>query len=524
MSQTAVTITRATELDLRPRRGPGGVYQVFIDGAWRDAASGGVHDNVDPARRATLLGSVPECTGAEVAAAVAAAARDFDAWRLGSGDFRTKVFHRVAELLKQSEEHLVRAMTREMGKTLHDSRLDWLEAVGVCEALAPQGANLKGMTYQKLQAGLAMESRLAPRGVAAIITPFNFPVAIPLAQIAAALVTGNTVVWKPSHLTPESSQALAAIVLRALEVEGGRQGVKVPPGIFHLVLGDAAAGDALVRSPAVQTISFTGSRRVGDQVSAIAAGLGKRVMKEVSGINFFYVHRDADLERAARNFVYGKTITAGQRCSSIQEVLADAEVHDAFVERVLALAPGVVHGPGDSPELAAADARPDRFSCPPLASAEQLRRLEKLVEGALAAGARILHQARLPRELREAGFYYPFTILAGVGPGNPLHSEEAFGPVAVLTRVEGLREAIRTINARVGIVACIDSRDKSATENFIEQVLRTRIDDGRHGTGCFWGTKFGGDRGAGSGNPALDEDMAYGYCLWKTIYRSYTPL
>jgi aldehyde dehydrogenase (NAD+) len=512
------------EVELAPRRSAAGVYRFLADGEWRDAASGGLYDNVDPARRSMVWGRVPECTAAEVSLAVAAAERDFDAWRLTSGDFRTKVFCRVAEFLKQAEDFLIPLMTREMGKTLADSRLDWLEAVGVCEAIAPQGANLKGVTYPKLAPGLAMESRLAPRGVAAIVTPFNFPLAIPLAQIAAALVSGSTVVWKPSHLTPETSQALAAIIMRALAVEGTRENVAVPRGIFALVLGDASTGEALVRAPAVRTISFTGSSRVGNHIDQVASALGKRVMKEVAGVNLFYVHREADLERSVGNFLYGKTITAGQRCSSIQEVLADGEVYGAFLERAVALAPNVVHGPGGSPELAEADNTPGRYSCPPLASEEQLERLRDLVDRAIRAGARVAYRASLAEDLLDQGFYYPLTFLTDVRPGNPLFDEEAFGPVAVITRVSGIEEAIRLINSKVGIVACIDSRDKSATENFIERVLRTRIDDGRHGTGCFWGTKFGGDRGAGSGNPALDEDMVYGYCLWKTIYRAYEPL
>jgi len=373
-------------------------------------------------------------------------------------------------------------------------------------------------------AGLAMESRLAPRGVAAIITPFNFPIAIPLAQIVAALVTGNTVVWKPSHLTPHSSQALAAVIRHALDVEGKKANVVFPRGIFHMVLGDADAGDALIRAEAVKAVSFTGSKRVGDRVDSVASGLGKRVMKEVGGINFFYVHRDADLDRAARNFIYGKTITAGQRCSSIQEVLADEEVFDDFLERSIALARRVVHGPGASRELAEADASRDRFSCPPLVSAEQLARVEGLVEASVQKGARVAYRSEVAHRLRKEGFYHPLVLLTEVGPTAPLHAEEVFGPVAVLTRVKDIREAVRIINETTGIVACIDSHDKSATENFLERVLRTRIDDGRHGTGCLWATKFGGDRGAGSGNPALDEDMAYAYCLWKTIYRAYEEL
>jgi acyl-CoA reductase-like NAD-dependent aldehyde dehydrogenase len=509
---------------LAPRKTKSHVYLAYIDGEWTPPASGGVTPNVDPARCETVLGLVPECSREEVAAATTAAERDFDAWRGTTGDFRTKVFNRLTELLKENEDYLVRCMTREMGKSLRDSRLDWLEAVGVCEALAPQGANLKGATYPRLAPGIAMEGRLAPRGPAAIITPFNFPLAIPLAQIVAALVTGNTVVWKPSHLTPETSQALALLVLESLDVEAQRHATSVPRGVFHLLLGDAICGDALVRAPPVRTISFTGSKRVGDKVDSVGSGLGKRVMKELGGINVFYVHETADIDRAARNFLYGKTITSGQRCSSIQEVLADPGVYSRFVERAKRLTENVVYGPGASDAVSKADASPDHFSCPPLVSREQLERLEKLVQGSIEQGAKMVYQGKVPRALREQGFYYPLTMLGDVTPAAPLYASEAFGPVAVLTRVKGPQEAIRIANEKTGIVACIDAKDKSVTENFLEAVLRTRIDDGRHGTGCFWGTKFGGDRGAGSGNPALDEDMVHGYCIWKTIYRAYTPL
>ena len=510
--------------DLTARKTAAGVYMPYIGGQWVDASWEQTYDNLDPADHSSVWGQVPECTPQEVASAVEHAGAAFSSWRFSTGDFRTKAFYRLTGMLKESEDFFVPLMTREMGKTLFDSRLDFLEAVGVCEALSPQGASLKGVTYQKLTPGLTMESRLAPRGVAAIITPFNFPLAIPLAQIMAAIISGCTVAWKPSHLTPECSQAICALVEYALAQEAEAAGIGLPTGILNMLHGDAQTGDALIRQPAVQTISFTGSKVVGDQVDATASGLGKRVMKEVAGINFFYVHEEADIERAARNFVYGKTITSGQRCSSIQEALVDRKVEREFTARVLELAPGVVHGPGGSDELTAADASSEHWSCPPLVSPEQRDRLATLVKSSIEHGAELLYQAELPEGLSQAGNYFPFTLLTGVDKGNPLYAQEAFGPTGIITAVDDLREAVARINETIGIVACIDSRDKSTTENFIEQVLRTRIDDGRHGTGCFFATKFGGDRGAGSGNPALDEDMVNGYLIWKTIYRSYDEM
>ena len=506
-----------------PRLNPRNQYQMYVAGQWRDSGTETFLPNVVPAHRSQVLGHVPEATDAEVDGAVRAADAAFPAWRAVSGNAKTKIFLHLAQVFYARYADFQATMCREMGKTLFDCKLDLDEAIGVIECVAPQGLSLKGETYAKNIQGVVMESRLEPRGVAGIITPFNFPVAIPVAQVVAALVTGNTVVWKPSHLIPESSQAIAAALDASFAWAKEALGVTVPPGTFSMVSGDAGPGQALATHPAVQCLSFTGSKPVGDAVDARASGLGKRVMKEVGGINMFYVHRDADIARAARNFVYGKTITGGQRCTSIQEVLCDEGVYEAFVAAAIAESHGVVAGPGDSPELAEADRTPGRYSLPPLVSQEQHDRVQGLVAQSVAQGARLRHQVPVPQPLRDEGYYVPLTLLEDVGPGNVLYGTEVFGPVAVLTRVRDVREAIQIINAKIGIVACIDSRDKDATEHFIQGVLRTRVDDGRHGTGAFWATRFGGDRGAGSGNPALDENMVMGYVLWKTIYRAYTP-
>ena len=500
-----------------------GTYQIYVNGAWRSSVSETRFPNFVPAHKSHILGYVAETTDAEVDEAMRAAEAAFPAWRTVSGNMKTKIFLHLAQILYAHYEDFQQTMSREMGKTLFDCKLDLEEAIGVVECVAPQGLSLKGETYQKNIDGVVMESRLEPRGVAAIITPFNFPVAIPVAQVVAALVTGNTVVWKPSHLIPESSQAIAAALDEAFAWAKATLGITVPPGTFNLVSGDVGPGQAVATHPVVKCMSFTGSKAVGDAVDAKASGLGKRVMKEVGGINLFYVHRDADIARAAKNFVYGKTITGGQRCTSIQEVLCDARVCEAFVAAVLEETKGIVIGDGSSSELAEADKSPGRYSLLPLVSEEQQARVLGLIETSVAQGATLRHQVAVPEALADEGYYVPFTLIENVGPENVLYTTEIFGPVGVLTKVKNITEAIAIINAKIGIVACIDSQNKDASEHFIQSVLRTRVDDGRHGTGAFWATRFGGDRGAGSGNPALDEGMVMGYVLWKTIYRAYKP-
>jgi acyl-CoA reductase-like NAD-dependent aldehyde dehydrogenase len=507
-----------------PLKTDDGRYLVFLSGKWTDSSSSTTYQNINPADRSVSFGEVTECTQTEVDAAVKAADAAFPVWRAVSGNIKTKMFLQVAQVLYESYDRIVQTISAEMGKSVFDARLDLDEAIGVIEAVAPQGLSLKGETYQKNIDGVVMESRPEPRGVAAIITPFNFPVAIPLAQITAALVTGNTVVWKPSHLIPESSQAIIAAIETARDWVERRYAVKIPDGYLNMVSGDVAAGQALVTHPIYKALSFTGSKAVGDAVDALASKLGKRVMKEVGGINFFYVHSDADIHRAARNFVYGKTITAGQRCTSIQEVLVDRPVYEVFLAAVVQEAANIVAGDGRSEAVANADATAGQFGLTPLVSEEQQQRVLSLIDQSVKQGATILFQKQIDPALATKGNFVPFTIMGDVGPANVLASTEIFGPVGVLTAVDGLGAAIKKINETIGIVACIDSKNKDASETFIQNVLRTRVDDGRHGTGAFWATKFGGDRGAGSGNPALDEGMAYGYVLWKTIYRSYKEM
>jgi aldehyde dehydrogenase (NAD+) len=506
-----------------PRKNSDDRYLVFINGEWIASKAVLSHPNVNPADKFEVFGSVPECTDDEVDAAMQAAEQAFPIWRSVSGNIKTKMFLRVGQELYENYDRIVDTMSAEMGKSLFDARLDLDEAIGVIEAVAPQGLSLKGETYQKNIDGLVMESRLEPRGVAAIITPFNFPLAIPIAQVTAALVTGNTVVWKPSHLIPESSQCIVAAIENARRWVETRFKMQVPAGYLNMLSGDISTGKALVVHPIYKALSFTGSKAVGDTVDATASQLGKRVMKEVGGINFFYVHRDADMNRAARNFVYGKTITGGQRCTSIQEALVDQEVYDEFISAAINEAQNIVAGDGRSAEVGRADADPAFFGLPPLVSEEQQKKVTGLIDEAIGQGARILFQLPIDEKLTAIGNYVPFTMIGNVTQDNVLASTEIFGPVAVITKVSGVGEAIKRINDTVGIVACIDSKNKDASETFIQGVLRTRVDDGRHGTGAFWATKFGGDRGAGSGNPALDSGMTSGYVMWKTIYRSYSP-
>lgn len=499
------------------------LYLMLIDGGWRISQGEEMHENFNPTT-GELLGFVPEATEEEVNQTVQVAERAFWQWRQVPTDIRMKFGLRLAELMEDQREKLVSTIAMEMGKTRFDAHLDINEAVGVTQVIAPMAVNMTGKAYTNIVANLTMESRVEPRGVVALITPFNFPIAIPAAHIIAALMTGNTVVWKPAPEVPECSQALSMLVLQAMEDTEKRYKIRIPRGIFNMIFGDAKAGEALVRHPYVQTVSFTGSKIVGDYVDSVASNLGKKVIKEVGGINQHYIDENVDLRAAAIQVLYAKTITNGQRCTSIQEALVNERVYDAFVQELLALTRNVVMGDPLSEEVWQADNAPDHFGLGPLVSAKQKSRAEDLLSKELDEGAKVLYQGEVPEHLR-SGYFFPLTIVESQKLDDTLSREEIFAPVLILRKVGGIREAVEVINEkRIGIVACIHTRDMNSAEFFVQQVLRTRVDVNRHGTGALWGTKFGGDRGSGSGNPSLDCEMVYNYVLWKTVYRSYNPL
>lgn len=236
---------------------------MLFDGKWCSPQTTGVHENCNPTT-GELLGFVPEATKDEVNNAVQIAEQAFWQWRQVPTDIRMKFGLRIAELIEEQREKLVKNMATEMGKTRFDANLDVNEAVGVTQVVAPMAVSMTGKAYTNIVVNLTMESRVEPRGVVALVTPFNFPIAIPTAHIVAALMTGNMVVWKPAPEVPESSQALATLILQAMEDTERRYKTRLPRGIFNMVLGDASTGEALICHPAVQIVSFTGSKVVGD--------------------------------------------------------------------------------------------------------------------------------------------------------------------------------------------------------------------------------------------------------------------
>src|SRR5437868_7058837 len=315
-------------------------YHNFIDGAWVPSVSGDLFEDRNPANPDEVVGVFQRSTAADVADAIDAARQAYDHWRLVPAPRRAEILFRAAQLLTERKEALARDMTREMGKVLDETRGDVQEAIDMTFFMAGEGRRQYGQTVpSELRDKFAMSVR-QPLGVCAVVTPWNFPMAIPSWKIVPALVCGNTVVFKPATLTPLS----ALNFVKILEDAG------IPPGVVNLVTGGGEeVGNALLADDDVRVVSFTGSTGVGRTVSETAAPSFKRVHLEMGGKNVIIIMDDAKLDLAVEGCLWGGFGTSGQRCTAASRVVVHQKVYRTFVDRFVARAKALRVGDGLEP-------------------------------------------------------------------------------------------------------------------------------------------------------------------------------
>src|SRR5689334_1545647 len=300
----------------------GTVFNNFVDGQWTPSASGSFFENRNPANHDDLIGAFQQSTPADADRAIQAAERAYAAWRHVPAPRRAEMLFRAAQLIAERKEQFARDMTREMGKVLEETRGDVQEAIDMTFFMAGEGRRLYGQTVpSELRDKFAMSIR-QPMGVCAVITPWNFPMAIPSWKTIPALVCGNTVVLKPSELTPLS----AVNFVKVLEEAG------VPAGVVNMVTGGPHVGEVLTTHPDVSVVSFTGSTAVGKLVNQNAAPFFKKVHLEMGGKNAIMVMEDANLDLALEGCLWGGFGTTGQRCTAASRVIVHEKVHDRFVD------------------------------------------------------------------------------------------------------------------------------------------------------------------------------------------------
>ncbi len=404
-------------------------YQNLIGGQWLPPAGGKTILNLNPAEHSDVVGAFPSSGAEDVALAVAAAKKAFASWRLVPAPKRAEILLRARNNLVQNKEKYARDMTREMGKVLAETRGDVQEAIDEAFYVAGEGRRLFGVTTpSELPDKFAMSVRM-PVGVVGLITPWNFPMAIPSWKLLPALVAGNTCVIKPATDTPLSTYNL----VQAL-VDAG-----LPPGVVNIVSGGGStAGAALVEHPDVRAISFTGSSDVGSQVAQRAAATFKQVSLEMGGKNAQIVLDDANLDLALDGALWGAFGTTGQRCTATSRILLQHGIAERFTAQFVARAKKLKIGNGldESVEVG------------PQVNAAQIETSQRYVEIAKSEGAELLcgGHALTSGPYANGTFFEP-TVFAGVTPQMRLAREEVFGPVVALMEFSTFEEAVSIANS-----------------------------------------------------------------------------
>ncbi|MEN3337973.1 MAG: alpha-ketoglutaric semialdehyde dehydrogenase [Acidobacteriota bacterium] len=476
-------------------------YTNFIDGRWVPSATGRTFENRNPANSDDLIGLFQDSAGEDVEAALAAAARAYETWRLVPAPVRAEMLFRAAQLIVDRKEQYARDMTREMGKVLSETRGDVQEAIDMTFYMAGEGRRMFGQTVpSELRNKFAMSVR-QPLGVCSIITPWNFPMAIPSWKIIPALVCGNTVVFKPASQTPLS----ALNFVKVLEDAG------LPPGVVNMVTGDGdKVGTPLTTRPSVRVVSFTGSTHVGRIVNQAAAPTFKKVHLEMGGKNVIMIMEDANLELAVDGCLWGGFGTAGQRCTAASRVVVHQKVYKAFVEQFVARARALVVG----------DGLDERTQVGPSNSEAQLNTVMKYVrigreEGAtLACGGHRLDQGLLSR-----GYFHEPTIFTDVRPTMRIAQEEIFGPVVSVMPCGSLEEAVAIgNNVEYGLSASIYTQDINRAFAAMRDLYTGIFYVNAPTIGAEVHLPFGGTKNTGNGHREAGVAALDVFSEWKSIY------
>jgi alpha-ketoglutaric semialdehyde dehydrogenase len=420
-------------------------FKNFIAGEWSTPSTSEYFENRNPADWNDVIGCFPRSGPEDVARAVQSAQRGFAQWSKTPAPVRGEVLHRVGDLLVQRKEEIARAMTREMGKVLAETRGDVQEGIDTAHYAHTEGRRLFGRTVpSELRDKWAMSFR-RPIGVAGLITPFNFPLAIPTWKMFPALLCGNAVIFKPAEDVPHTAHLLVEILLAA----------GLPAEAVQLVHGQGSVvGKALVEHPSVPVISFTGSTETGSIIGTTCGRMHKRLSLEMGGKNAMIVLEDADLDLALDGVLWGAFGTTGQRCTATSRLIVHEKVHDRFVEMLCDRAERLRLGEGLR----------DDTDVGPLINEEARGKVAHYVEVGRREGAKVLIGGEAPagRGLEHGWFYKP-TVFAGVKPGMRIEQEEIFGPVLSVIRVGSLDEAIRVNNdVPYGLSSSLYTRDVNA--------------------------------------------------------------
>jgi len=475
-------------------------FQNYINGKWVEGRSR--FQTINPANE-ELLAEIAQAESSDVDAAVTAATEAFKSWRLVPAPLRGELLFKIGDILKQQKEELARLLTQDMGKVIAEARGDIQEAIDMAYFMGGEGRRLLGYTApveMPNKFGMAVRD---PSGVVGLITPWNFPIAVPSWKIFPALVAGNTIIWKPSPETP----AISAAFVKVFEEAG------LPAGVFNLLLAPGAdVAKALVSHPGVRVLSFTGSTTTGRAIAESAARLNKKLSLEMGGKNAIIVLEDANLELVTDATLWAAFGTSGQRCTAASRLIVEkgiaGKVKESLAERTKKLRLG--------------DGLDPKVDVGPVINKTALERIHNYVLIGQKEGARALVGASVA-DVNGKGFFYSPTLFDGVRPGSTLEAEEIFGPVLSIIEVDTFEEAIEVNNrSQYGLSTSVFTQDVNRAFTAMRDIFSGLVYINHGTTGAEIQFPFGGVRGTGNGHREAGQAALEVFTEWKSIYVDYS--
>ncbi|HET7616567.1 MAG TPA: alpha-ketoglutaric semialdehyde dehydrogenase GucD [Bacillales bacterium] len=476
-------------------------YGNFIGGQWEESQTGEVEASLNPADQNEAVGRVQVSSAEDVDRAVEAAKRAKKAWRKLSGVQRGNFLYKAANVIESRLDEIAETMTREMGKTFPESKGETMRGIAILRFYAGEGMRQKGDVIPASDSKALMYTNRVPLGVVGLITPWNFPIAIPLWKMAPALIYGNTVVLKPAKESPVT----AAKVVECLEEAG------FPEGVVNFVTGRGSViGQRIIEHPDVSGISFTGSNATGRRVAEAAVARGAKYQLEMGGKNPLIVADDADVEEAVDATISGGLRSTGQKCTATSRVIVQSGIYDRFKERLLE----------KTKQLTVGDGMKEGTWMGPSVNEGQLKTVLSYIEKGKAEGAELLLGGDRPDEpeLRD-GFFVNPTIFEGVTTEMAIAQEEIFGPVLALMKVDELEEALELANdVSFGLSASIFTKNIGNALEFIEEIEAGLVRVNFETAGVELHAPFGGMKGSSFGSREQGEAAKEFYTSIKTVY------
>jgi len=481
----------------------GGVPMIdnYINGAWRPSANGSTTPSINPANVKEIVGYVPNSTAAELDEAVAAANAAKAAWRKRSGASRGDLLFKAAALMEERADDIGRTMTREMGKTFPEAKGETLRGVAILRYYAGEGMRKVGDVIPSTDAEALMFTTRAPLGVVGVISPWNFPVAIPVWKIAPALIYGNTVVWKPATET----SVTAAKVMQCFHDAG------FPAGVINMIVGSGRTiGNGIASHPGVNGVTFTGSNGVGKQVGQAALARGAKYQLEMGGKNPIIIAKDADLDLAVEATISGGIKSTGQKCTATSRVIVERDVMEPFKAKLLEKVKALKVGDGLEPSTWLG----------PCANESQWETVQTYIRKGVEEGAKLLYGGTKPEDPALAdGYFVTPAVFDGVTSKMAIAQEEIFGPVLALIEADNMQEAIELANdSEFGLSASIYTRDIGNVLSFIHDMDAGLVRVNAETAGVELQAPFGGMKQSSSHSREQGQAAIEFFTSIKTVF------